>query len=162
MPDRLSRLVQTIIGSFPIKDPHPEKGQQGRIVDLHTIHHSEPFSPSNHVCPQPIIEEKVREDVIPPVMVCSRRILPFFDDSVKGILGDLKRIPLSVSSSRNEEGDYLVSRWVVTITRRWGMNPFVETLNLPKKPTHGQLDDRLLDIVTEDQRTDDRMLHVGY
>ena len=42
------------------------------------------------------------------------------------------------------------------------MNPLVETLNVPKKPTHGQLDDRLLDLFSEDQRPDDGVLHVGH
>ena len=57
------------------------------------IDHSEPFSPLDHVCPQPIVKEEIWEDIIPSAMVCSRRILPFLDDSVEGILGDLNNLP---------------------------------------------------------------------
>ena len=38
------------------------------------------------------------------------------------------------------------------------MNPLVETLDLPKELTHGQLNDRLLYIFTEGHRLDDGML----
>ena len=89
----VSHLMETIVRSFPIKDPHPEQGQQGRIVNLHTIHHSEPFRPLDHVCPQLVIKEEVQEDVIPPTMVCSCCILPFLDNSMERILGDLKSPP---------------------------------------------------------------------
>ena len=90
-------------------------------------------------------------------MVCSRLILPIPANPVEGILGDLE-ILLSVSSSRNEEGNYLVHRWVMSPPRRWGMNPFVEMLDLPKEPTCGQLDCRLLNIFSEDRQLDDGML----
>ena len=93
MPNHLSHLVETIVWSFPVQDPHLEKRQKQRIIDLHTVHHLEPFSPSDLVPPQPIIEEEVWEDIIPPMMVCSHRILPFLDDSVEGILGDLRESP---------------------------------------------------------------------
>ena len=43
-----------------------------------------------------------------------------------------------------------------------GMDPLVKMLDLPKEPTHGQLDDRLLDLFSEDRRTDDGVLHVGH
>ena len=49
----------------------------------------EPFSPVDHVGPQPIIKEQVQEDVIPPVMVGGHLVLPLLADSMKGILGDL-------------------------------------------------------------------------
>ena len=42
------------------------------------------------------------------------------------------------------------------------MHPFVETLDIPKEPTHGQLDDQLSNLFAEDQRTDDWVLHVGH
>ena len=106
MPDRLSRLVKTIIGSLPIQDPHPEKRQQRWIVDLCTIYHTEPFSPSDHVCPQAVIKEEVREDVIPPAMVGSRRVLPLFDDPMERVLGNLEG-PSVFLQTRNEEGAYL-------------------------------------------------------
>ena len=43
--------------------------------------------------PQPIIEEEVWEDIIPPPMVCSRLILSFLKDPMEGILGDLQNSP---------------------------------------------------------------------
>ena len=42
------------------------------------------------------------------------------------------------------------------------MNPFVETLDVPKEPTCGQLDDGLMNLFAEDQRPDDRMLDIGH
>ena len=42
------------------------------------------------------------------------------------------------------------------------MLPIVETLNLPGKPTHGQLDDRTMAVLSEDWRSDDGVLHVGH
>ena len=42
------------------------------------------------------------------------------------------------------------------------MNPFVETLDFSKEPTCGQLDDGLLDVLSEDRRSNDRMLDVGH
>ena len=111
--------------------------------------------------PQPIIKEEVREDVIPPVMVCSRRILPLFDNSVEGVLGNIED-PSVFLQTRNEEGAYLKSRQVMSPPGRWGMNPLVEMLDVTKKPTCGQLDDRLPNLLAEDQRTNDGMLHVGH
>ena len=90
MSDRLCHLVETIVGSFPIKDPHPKKRQQGQIVDLGPINHSKPFCSMDHVCPQPVIKEQVWEDIIPPAMVCSCLVLPLLADPMKGILGDLQ------------------------------------------------------------------------
>ena len=107
--------------------------------------------------PQLIIEEEVWEDVIPPPMVCSRLILPLLVNPMEGILGDLE-ILLSVSSSRNEEGNYLVRCWVMSPPGRWGMNPPVETLNLPKEPTCGQLNRRLLNVLSESRQLNDGML----
>ena len=45
--------------------------------------------------PQPIVKVQVQEDVIPPVMVCSRLILPLLVDPMEGILGDLQNFPQS-------------------------------------------------------------------
>ena len=60
------------------------------------------------------------------------------------------KILLSISQSRNKEGNYLVCHRVMSPPRHWGMNPLVKTLDLPKEPTHGQLDDRLLNVLSED------------
>ena len=93
MLNRLSRLAEMIVGSFPIKDPHLEQRQERQIVDPRLVHNSEPFSPSDHMSPQPIIKEEIWEDVIPPSMVCSLRILPVFDNPVEGVLGNLENPP---------------------------------------------------------------------
>ena len=90
MPDRLGCLVKTIVGSLPIEDPHAQQRQQRGVVNLRPINHSEPFSPSDHMGPQPIVKVQVREDIIPPTMVCSRLVLPLLVNPMEGILGDLE------------------------------------------------------------------------
>ena len=42
------------------------------------------------------------------------------------------------------------------------MLPIVKTLDLPKKPTCGQLDDGTIAMLSKDRRSDDGMLHVGH
>ena len=93
MLDCLSYLVEMIIGSLPVQDSHSEQAQERGIINFRLIHHAKPFSPSNHMGPQLIIKEEVWEDVIPPVMVCSLCILPFFDDPMEGVLGNLENPP---------------------------------------------------------------------
>ena len=115
----------------------------------------------DHVYPQLIIKEEVREDVIPPMTVCSRRVLPLFDDPMKGVLGNLKD-PSVFLQTRNEEGAYLVSCRIMSPSRQRGMYPFVKMLDIPKEPTHGQLDDGLSNILAKDRRTNDWVLHVGH
>ena len=100
MPDRLRFLVKTIVGSLPVKDPHTQQRQQRSIIDPHPIHHTKPFSPSDHVGPQPIIKEQVREDAIPPAMVCSCLVLPVLVDPMEGSLGDLSNFSSAFPSRR--------------------------------------------------------------
>ena len=103
MPDRLCCLVKTIVGSLPIENPHAQQRQQGSVVYLRSIDFSEPFSPSDHMGPQTIIKVQVREDIVPPTMVCSCRILPCLEDPVEGILGDLQLlISISIKRKRRE------------------------------------------------------------
>ena len=59
-----------------------------------------PFSPADHVGPQPIIKEQVRKDVIPPVMVSSHLVLPLLVDPMKGILGNLQNSPQHFSKQK--------------------------------------------------------------
>ena len=40
--------------------------------------------------PQLIVKVQVREDVIPPAMVCSHLVLPLLTDPMEGSLGDLQ------------------------------------------------------------------------
>ena len=57
VPDHLGCLMEMIVGSFPVKDPHLEQRQEGQIIDLHPIHLLKPFSSSDHMGPELIIEE---------------------------------------------------------------------------------------------------------
>ena len=90
MPDCLRGLVKTIVWSLPIEDPHAQQRQQRSVVYLCLINYSEPFSPLDHVGPQPIIEIQVWKDVVPPAMVSGRLVLPSLANPVEGILGDLQ------------------------------------------------------------------------
>ena len=55
-----------------------------------------------------------------------------------------------------------MSRWVVPPTQRRGVFPLVETLDFTQEPTRGQLDNWMMTMLSEDQRPDDKMLHVGH
>ena len=90
MPDHLHCLVKMIVGSLPVKDPHAQQQQQQSIIDLHPVNYTKPFSPMDHMGPQLIIKVKVREDIIPPTMVCSCLILPLLGDPMESGLGDLQ------------------------------------------------------------------------
>ena len=90
-----------IVGSLPIEDPHAQQRQQRSVVNLCLIDNSEPFSPLDHVGPQPIIEVQVRKDVVPPAMVGSRLILPRLANPVEGVLGDLQLL-FSVSIKKKQ------------------------------------------------------------
>ena len=59
-----------------------------------------PFSPADHVGPQPTIKEQVRKDIIPPVMVSSCLVLPLLVDPMKGILGNLQNSPQRFSKQK--------------------------------------------------------------
>ena len=91
MSDCLGSLVETIIWSLPVEDPHAQQQQQRWIFDLCLINHMKPLGPTDHMGPQPIIKEQVWKHVVPPSMVCSRLVLPLLANSIKGILGDLSK-----------------------------------------------------------------------
>ena len=78
---------------------------------------------------------------------------------MEGVLGNLQ-FSASVSTSRNKEGNYLISQRVVTITQ-WSVFPVVPTTDVPQEPTSGQLDDQMTIVLSEDKRPDDWMLDVG-
>ena len=78
-----------------------QQQQQRSVVNLRPIDFSEPFSPLDHMGPQLIIKVQVREDIVPPTMVCSRCILPCLEDPVEGILGDLQLL-FSVSIKKKQ------------------------------------------------------------
>ena len=137
MPDRLGCLVQTIVGSLPIEDPHAQQRQQGSVVNLRPINHPEPFSPSDHMGPQPIIKIQVQEDVVPPTMVCSRLVLPILVNPVEGVLGDLSNPSSVFLPKRNKERGYLERCWIMSPSRQRGILFVAESSNVPKKPTSG-------------------------
>ena len=78
-----------MVGSLPIEDPHTQQQQQRGIVDLHSVNHMKPFSPSDHMGPQSIVEIQVWEDIVPPAMVSDCLILPLLANPMEGVLGDL-------------------------------------------------------------------------
>ena len=106
--------------------------------------------------PQPVVEVQVQEDVIPPMMVCSRLVLPLLVDPVEGILGDLQLLSAFLSR-RNKERGYLERRWIMSPSRRRGILFIAESSNLPKKPACGYRNcwPRLL---PEGRSLDDRVL----
>ena len=89
MLDCLSHLMHTIIGSLPVEDPHPKKRQEGRIIDLGMVHLLKPLCPSDHMGPEPIVEEQVQIHIPPPPIVGSLGVLSSLHDPMEGILGDL-------------------------------------------------------------------------
>ena len=92
----------------------------------------------DHMGPQPIVEIKVWEDVIPPMMVCSRLVLPFIVDPMEGGLGDLQIFLFSISTSRNKERGYLERCWIMSPSRRQGILFVAELSNVTQEPTSGQ------------------------
>ena len=93
MPDHLSCLVETIVGSLPVKDPHLKKRQESWIVDLCPIHLLKPLHSSDHMGPESIIEEQVWICVMPPPIVGTLHVLSSLQDPMEGILGDLENSP---------------------------------------------------------------------
>ena len=59
MLDGLCHLVHAIVGTSPVQDSHPEQVDKNQIMDMSLINLSEPFRPSNHVCPKMIVEEEI-------------------------------------------------------------------------------------------------------
>ena len=110
MLNRLGRLVETIIGTGPVQDPHPEQAKENWIIDVSPIHLLKPFHPSDHIGPEPIVKEEVWVHVPPPTVVDDHLIfqLPWFPNAMEGVLGDLQ-FPSAFPSKGNEEGNYLIS-----------------------------------------------------
>ena len=124
------------------------------------IHLSEPFSSSDHVGPELLVKEEVWVDIAPPLIVGSLNVLSGLQDPMEGILGNLQ-FSISISTSRNKEGNYLESQRVVTITQRQSVFPVIPSMDIAQKPTSSQLDDRMMTILSEDRRPDNGMLNVG-
>ena len=68
------------------------------------------------------------------------------------------KILLSVSLSRNKEGNYLVHCWVLSPPRCRGMHLIIKPSNVTKEPTCGQQNRRMRDLLPEGSQLDDWML----
>ena len=112
----LCSLVQPVIRTSPVEDPHPEQVEKDRIVDTSLIHLLEPFCPSDHVGPKMIIKVEVWVYVPPPLIVNNSLVvrLPHLPNAMECILGDLQ-FSISISFIGNKEGNYLKGQRVVTI-----------------------------------------------
>ena len=110
MLNSLSSLVQPVIWTSPVEDPHTEKAKKDRIVDASPIHLTEPLCPSDHVGPGSIVKVEVQVYVPPPPIVDDHLIIwfPHLPNTMKGILGDLQ-LSVSVSFTGNKEGNHLKS-----------------------------------------------------
>ena len=97
---------------------------------------SKPFSSLDHMGPEAIVEEEVRIHISPPSFVCSLDVLSGFLDTMESVLGDLQ-FSISVSQSRNKEGNYLEHRRVMSIAQRQSMFPVVPTTDITYEPTSG-------------------------
>ena len=134
--DHLGCLMEMIIWSSPVQDPHPEQTKENWIIDSGLVHLSKPFGSSDHVGPKPIIKEEIRIDILPPLVVGSLLILSSLLNPMEGILGDLQ-FSVSISTSRNEEGNYLISQQVMTITWWQSVFPVVPLTDVPQEPASG-------------------------
>ena len=160
MLNHLGRLVQSVVQTCPIKNSHPEQAQEDQIVDMRLVHLSEPFCSLDHIGPKSVIKVEVGIDVPPPPIVGSHSILPGFLNTIEGILGDLQ-FSVSISTSKNKEGNYLVNQRVMSVAQQWSVFPVVPSTDFPQKPTSGQLDDQMTAILPEDRRPDNWVLDVS-
>ena len=89
-----------LLGAFQSRTPmHNNDNNEASLIFIHT----EPFSPTDHMGPQPIVKVEVQEDVIPPAMVCSHLILPLLANPMEGSLGDLQLlVSISIKKKQRE------------------------------------------------------------
>ena len=92
-----------------------EQAKEDQIINLCLVYLPKPFCSPDHIGPKSIIKEEIGKDVSPPPVVGSLNILPSFQNAMEGVLGDLQ-FSISVSTNRNEEGNYLESCQVMSIT----------------------------------------------
>ena len=92
VPNCLSHLVKTIVWAGPVQDPHPEQAKENWIINISPIHLSKPFGSSDHVGLQLIIEEEIRIDILPPLVVDNSLVtwLPCLLNAMEGVLGNLQ------------------------------------------------------------------------
>ena len=90
MLNGLSGLVKTIVGSFPVEDPHLKERQESWIIDLSPVHLLEPLSPLDHMGSKPIVKEEIRVCIPPPLIVGSLGIFSSFHDPITGGKGAWK------------------------------------------------------------------------
>ena len=85
----LGSLMKMVIRSLPIKDPHLKERQESWIINLGLVHLLEPFSPLDHMGPEPIVEEEVWVHISPPSVMSSNLIFSCLLNPMEGVLGDL-------------------------------------------------------------------------
>ena len=73
-----SCLVQAVIWSLPVEDPHLEKVEQHVIGHYPSIHHKKILVHSNHVGPKEIIMMQIEEAIPLPSFLDHKRIRSLF------------------------------------------------------------------------------------
>jgi len=71
-------LVETIIGTLPVKDAHLQQVEEDIVGHLVPVHHQEVSVCSDHVHPEYIIMVKVKEVVLLPPFLDEKLLLLFF------------------------------------------------------------------------------------
>ena len=117
MSNRLGSLVHPVVWTSPVQDPHLEQVKEDQIIDSCLVHLLKPFYSPDHIGPELIVGEEVWVYVPPPLIVDNSLIIRFsgFPNPMEGVLGDLQ-FSVSVSISRNKEGNYLKHQRVMTKT----------------------------------------------
>ena len=125
MPDCLCCLVKTIVGSLPIENPDAQQRQQRGIIYLRPIDHTEPFVRStirSHSAPRIIWAHNQSSKCRFGKTSFHQRWCAAVSSSPSlripwKVSWVICKILLSVSTSRNEEGNYLDCRWVMSPPR---------------------------------------------
>ena len=89
--DGLGHLVDPLVQTSPIQDPHPEQVEEDWIIDMSLINLSEPFGPLDHVGPKTIVKEEVWVHVPLPLVMNDGLIIQLtrLHNPMEGILGYL-------------------------------------------------------------------------
>ena len=116
----LCHLVHLFIWTGPVQDPHLEQAKEDRIINTSPINLSEPFHPSDHVYPKPIVKVEIWVHIPPPPIVNDSLIVQFtwFFDPVEGVLGNLSisvSVLLKRMMSSPHSGPFLVPSFLTTL-----------------------------------------------
>ena len=89
-----NRSRSTDVPSLPVKDPHPQKVVEDRVVKGVPPFHSKFFRGTTHIRPKAIIPVTLREVVILPMLKTLKGVVVLFprkDSSMPTTLGNLKK-----------------------------------------------------------------------